>query len=116
MRSLLFGFLVFFVSVCYGYPENYPFPHHPYYVFNYPVDPHAPLQCHQAHRSGHYFSRVNGYYLPDYRYPQFYMTQKYRPWYNFPGSRNQYAGRGIGFYRCYNKEGLSVECYDRNTR
>ena len=115
MRVLLLGILMCFISVCMAEPLNPPIDHHPHFYYNFPIDPNAGLKCHQSHRSGHYYYRCNGTYFPDYQGAQFYMTQKYRPWYRFPFSVNQYRGKKVGFYRCYSPEGLSLECYDHAT-
>jgi hypothetical protein len=82
------------------------------------------LTCHQKHKQGHFFTKHHKHYYPDYRYPKFGHFGHHDAHSEYP--QNAYEGdyahlfrmKGShhprGFYRCYNREGLSIECYKQH--
>ncbi len=68
------------------------------------------LNCHQAKKNGYYFHKFNGRYYPMYQYPRFgHYGHHYHPFFMKHSQNNP-----KGFYRCINREGLSVECYKQH--
>ncbi|OJV90470.1 MAG: hypothetical protein BGO43_06370 [Gammaproteobacteria bacterium 39-13] len=130
MRTLLLGILMSLISVCYaGYPA------HDYHVegkwwdgqgkfrsyrdgmgyrdgysgYGYYYE----LDCYQRHKPGHNYFKHHGRYYPDYYNPRFFVYGDhlhYRPFVVRSAKHTR------GFYRCYDREGLSVECYKQTGR
>lgn len=130
MRTLLFGILMSLVSVCYaGYPSH---DHHVngkwwdgqgkfrsyrdgstyrdgYGGYGYYYE----LDCFNCHKHGHNYYKNCGRYYPDYFNPRFGFYGDHYPRHHFIVRQ---AKRTKGFYRCYDREGLSVECYKQTGR
>lgn len=67
------------------------------------------LNCHQVHKNGYFFHKRHGRYYPMYQYPAFgHFGHHYHPFFI------KHSGYPKGFYRCFNREGLSVECYKQH--
>jgi len=91
MRALLCGLLLSVVPIC-----------HAHFSDNF--------YCPQNHKSGHWYTKINGTYYPDYQYPRFF--QRRYLWTHFSEQNShRFKNRQHGFYRCYNHNGYSYEFY-----
>ncbi|MBS0290195.1 MAG: hypothetical protein JSS07_09210 [Proteobacteria bacterium] len=69
------------------------------------------VNCRRCHKNGYYYHKHCGRYYPDYQYPRFgYYGHHYHAFF-IKHARHPYPK---GFYRCYNREGLSIECYKQH--
>lgn len=127
MKKLLFGFLMLFVSTSFAWSDHDHHVHGKWWDskghfrsyrdgstyrdgfggFGYYYE----LDCYQRHKPGHNYFKHHGRYYPDYKNPRFgYYGEHYHHFVK----RHSHHTRG--FYRCYDREGLSVECYKQTGR
>lgn len=68
--------------------------------------------CYQPYQAGYFFERQGNDYYPAYQDPKFFHQSAY--YQEMPLDRlDEKANKMHGFYRCYDKQGLSIEYYFR---